>query len=203
MNDTDRQADRMKQLVRGNFDEMKRMLEAFASEEENVEKICAAAAMMTASIRQGGKIIACGNGGSMCDASHFCEELLARFRTDRTALPAIAVSDPAYLTCVGNDFGFDRVFSRFVEAMGRPGDILLGISTSGNSTDVVLAAQAARERGMKVVALTGRADGKLSACSDLLLSTPPSRWSDRVQEIHEKVIHTLVQLIETELGLDA
>ena len=117
---------------------------------------------MVNAMRSGGKVISCGNGGSMCDAMHFAEELTGRYRADRLALPAIAISDPSHLTCVGNDHGYEFVFSRFVEAMGQPGDVLLAISTSGNSPNVVRAAQAAKDGGMMVVGLTGKDGGALA-----------------------------------------
>ena len=137
----------------------------------------------------------------MCDASHFSEELLARFRRNRIALPAVAISDPSYITCVGNDYGFDQIFSRYVEACGQAGDVLLGISTSGNSEDVIRAAEVARKQGLKVVVLTGKPNGRLTGFCDVEISAPPTRFSDRAQEIHIKVIHTLVQLIEVGMGL--
>ena len=177
------------------------MLQQFMDDDSNVGKIRDAASIMIEALKNGNKIISCGNGGSMCDASHFSEELLARFRGDRIALPAIAISDPAYITCVGNDYGFDQIFSRYIEACGHKGDVLLGISTSGNSEDVVKAVEMARERGMKVVVLTGKPNGKLTAYCDVDICTPPTRFSDRAQEIHIKVIHTLVQLIELGMGL--
>lgn len=190
------------EVVKGNFREMTEVLQKFTSNEENINGIAEAASLMVDSIRDGGKIIACGNGGSMCDASHFCEELSGRFRNDRRPLPAIAISDASYISCVGNDYGFEHIFSRFIEACGKKEDLLLCISTSGNSVNVVNAAIAARQIGMKVVALTGRKNSGLAKYSDVELSTPASKYSDRAQEIHIKIIHTLVQLIEIGLGLD-
>lgn len=177
------------------------VLQRFMNDESNIGKIKEAATIMVDALRRGNKIISCGNGGSMCDAAHFSEELLARFRRDRIALPAIAISDPAYITCVGNDYGFDQIFSRYIEASGREGDVLLGISTSGNSEDVVKAAEAARQKEMKVVTLTGKQNSKLTDNCDVNICTPPSEFSDRAQEIHIKIIHTLVQLIEQEMQL--
>lgn len=192
----------MQDAVLYNFSEMAEVLDVFTSNEDNVKKITEAAAIMIESLNAGGKILACGNGGSMCDASHFCEELLARFRNNRKALPAIAISDSSYITCVANDFNFNTIFSRLVEAIGCPGDVLLGISTSGNSENVVQAARVAREKGIKVIVLTGKSNGVLGDYSDIEISAPPTKFSDRAQEIHIKVIHTLVQLIEFGLGLD-
>lgn len=193
--------DVMKTVVLNNFKEMTAVMKQFSEDEANVDLIIRAASIMMDSLSAGGKIIACGNGGSMCDASHFCEELLARFRNNRAALPAIAISDPSYITCVGNDFGFDQIFSRFIEACGKPGDVLLAISTSGNSENVVNAAKAAKEAGMKVIALTGKPNAHVVQYSDIELRTPLTKYSDRSQEIHTKIIHTLVQLIEIGMGL--
>ena len=151
---------------------------------------------MATAIQAGGKIISCGNGGSQCDAMHFAEELSGRFRNDRKALPAISISDPSHITCVGNDYGFDFVFSRFVEGLGNKGDVLLAISTSGNSANVLQAAKAAREKGMKVVVLTGKDGGKLAPLADVSIIVPHNGFADRIQEIHIKVIHILILLIE-------
>ncbi|HRW98161.1 MAG TPA: D-sedoheptulose 7-phosphate isomerase [Cyclobacteriaceae bacterium] len=172
------------------------VLSAFLSSESNLKAIEQAADIMTTAIQSGGKIISCGNGGSQCDAMHFAEELSGRFRNDRRALPAISISDPSHITCVGNDYGFDYVFSRFVEGLGNKGDVLLAISTSGNSTNVLQAVNAAREKGMKVVALTGKDGGKLAPLADVSVVVPHSGFADRVQEIHIKVIHILILLIE-------
>jgi D-sedoheptulose 7-phosphate isomerase len=145
-------------------------------------------------------IISCGNGGSLCDAAHFAEELSGRYRRNRKPYPAIAINDPAYLTCVGNDFSFDEVFSRFIEGMGRKNDVLLAISTSGNSENVVKAAQKAKEKGMKVVSLTKEGENRLREISDITIASPETPFSDRIQEIHIKVIHVLIELIEAKLG---
>lgn len=191
----------MDRIIRNNFREMSDVLHSFIGDEDNVARIKAAATMMIDALKNGHKIISCGNGGSMCDASHFSEELLARFRRNRIALPAVAISDPSYITCVGNDYGFDQIFSRYVEACGQAGDVLLGISTSGNSEDVIRAAEVARKQGLKVVVLTGKPNGRLTGFCDVEISAPPTRFSDRAQEIHIKVIHTLVQLIEVGMEL--
>jgi len=151
---------------------------------------------MVDAMRSGGKVISCGNGGSMCDAMHFAEELTGRYRADRLALPAIAISDPSHLTCVGNDHGYEYVFSRFVEAMGQPGDVLLAISTSGNSPNVVRAAQAAKDGGMMVVGLTGKDGGALAPLCDAEVRVPWDGYADRIQEVHIKCIHALIDHIE-------
>lgn len=172
------------------------VLSAFLASESNLKAIEQAADIMTTAIQSGGKIISCGNGGSQCDAMHFAEELSGRFRSDRKALPAISISDPSHITCVGNDYGFDFVFSRFVEGLGNKGDVLLAISTSGNSANVLQAVNAARQKGMKVVALTGKDGGKLAPLADVSVVVPHSGFADRIQEIHIKVIHILILLIE-------
>jgi len=163
-------------------------------------QIAAAATLLVDTFKAGGHVYSCGNGGSMCDAMHFAEELSGKFRQERAPLAALAISDPAHLTCAANDFGFDQVFSRFVEAHGRPGDVLFAISTSGSSVNVLAAAVSARQRGMKVIALTGNSQAKLSALADLAICTPSSTpYSDRVQELHIKVIHILIELCEKSL----
>ena len=172
------------------------MLEAFLKDQNTIDKIEAAAQMMAEAIHNGGKIMSCGNGGSNCDAMHFAEELTGKFREERKALPAIAIADPSHITCAGNDYGFDHIFSRYVEALGKPEDVLLGISTSGNSGNIINAVQAAKAKGMKVVALTGKSGGKLADLADIEIRVPHMGYSDRIQEIHIKVIHIIILLIE-------
>lgn len=155
--------------------------------------------LMSNAILNGNKIISCGNGGSMSDAMHFAEELSGKFRNERKPLPAIAIADPAYITCTGNDYGFDHIFSRFIEGFGKEGDILLAISTSGNSPNVIKAAEAAKQLKMFVVALTGKDGGALSSIADIEIRAPHSNYSDRAQEIHIKVIHILIKQIEEAL----
>jgi len=188
-------------IAESNFADAGRMLSEFSTP-ENFRRIADATGMMVAALSGGGQIVSCGNGGSLCDAAHFAEELTARFRSNRRALRATAITDAAFLTCVGNDFGFDRAFARYIEAYGEAGDVLLAISTSGDSPNVLAAAAEARSKGMKVVALTGKSGGKLAAMCDVEIRAPHSEFSDRVQEIHIKVIHTLCQMIEAQLGLD-
>jgi D-sedoheptulose 7-phosphate isomerase len=188
-------------IIRTHLQEAQVALERFLSDSNNFAQIDRAGELMAEAVLKGGKIISCGNGGSMCDAMHFAEELSGRFRDERRALPAIAISDPAHITCTANDHGYEYIFSRFIEAFGKPGDVLLAISTSGNSGNVLLAAEAAKNAGMMVVALTGKDGGKLSVLADVEIRAPYARYSDRVQEIHIKVIHILIHLIETRLGL--
>jgi len=185
-----------KNIIKKNLSEALDVLEKFSKDEAVINKSEAAGKILVEAFRAGNKAISCGNGGSMCDAMHFAEELTGRFRNDRKSLPAIAISDPSYLTCAGNDYGFEKVFSRFVEGMGNKGDVLLAISTTGNSKNVVEAAHAAKLKGMKVIALTGKDGGKLSTLSDIEIRAPYSEYADRAQEIHIKIIHSLIQLVE-------
>jgi D-sedoheptulose 7-phosphate isomerase len=189
-----------KDIITFSLNEAAAELERFISDPSTVPSIEAAALAMEESIRSGGKIIACGNGGSLCDAMHFAEELTGRYRSDRKPLPAIAIDNPGHITCTANDFGFEDIFSRPVEALGRPGDVLLGISTSGSSANVIKAAEAAKSLGMKVVTLTGKASCPLADISDVCIAAPRAPWSDRIQEIHIKVIHILVEILENRLA---
>lgn len=143
-----------------------------------------------------GRVYSCGNGGSMCDAMHFAEELTGRYRLDRPGLPATAISDAGHLTCVGNDHGYEQVFSRYLESHGREGDCLLALSTSGTSKNVIRAAKAAKAQGVHVIILSGRPSPELEALSDVYINTPGGKFADRVQELHIKVLHILIELVE-------
>ncbi|WP_439880431.1 D-sedoheptulose 7-phosphate isomerase [Pontibacter sp. MBLB2868] len=175
------------------------VLHAFLSDAKNIASIELAADAMAEAVSKDGKILSCGNGGSMCDAMHFAEELTGRYRENRKAIPAIAISDASHLSCVGNDYGYDSVFSRYLEALGNQGDVLLAISTSGNSGNVLKAAETAKAKGMKVVGLTGKDGGKLADLCDVEIRVPHFGFADRVQEIHIKVIHILILLLEQKL----
>ena len=188
------------ELIDKELQEAKEILEQFMNDAANLQAIRKAASILVRCVDTGGKIISCGNGGSMSDAMHFAEELSGRFRDDRPSIPAIAISDSGYLTCAANDYGYDKVFSRFIEGFGNTGDALLAISTSGNSLNVINAAKAATEKGMSVIALTGKDGGQLSSLCDVEIRAPQSQYSDRIQEIHIKVIHILVMLIEKEVA---
>jgi D-sedoheptulose 7-phosphate isomerase len=177
------------------------VLADFISNPENFERIEQAIDRISLSFNTGGKIIACGNGGSHCDAMHFAEELTGRYRHDRRALPALAISDSSHITCVANDYGYEYVFSRFIEAHGKAGDVLLGISTSGNSPNVIKALEKARELGMYTIALTGKDGGKIKDLCDLEIRAPKSEYADRAQEIHIKIIHSLIDGIELRMQL--
>lgn len=166
---------------------------------ENFKKIEEAGHIMVSGLKSNGKIISCGNGGSMCDAMHFAEELTGRFRDDRPSIPALSISDPSHISCVGNDYGFDFIFSRYIESVGNSNDVLLAISTSGNSKNVIKAIEVAKAKGMKVVGLTGKDGGKMSELCDVEIRAPHSDYADRAQEIHIKVIHALIQFIENNL----
>lgn len=182
--------------IKKNFVEAQTLLEEFIQNEQTWEVLSKAALLMIEALKCGNKIIACGNGGSMCDAMHFAEELTGRFRENRLALPALAISDPSHITCVANDFGFEFIFSRPVEAWGKPGDVLLAISTGGNSKNVINAIDSAKRIGMKVVGLTGNKGGQMASMCDVEIRAPHIGYSDRIQEIHIKVIHSLVNCIE-------
>lgn len=180
----------------GELKEAKQVLENFISSEENLRNIETIANLMADALIDGKKIISCGNGGSHCDAMHFAEELSGRYRENRRSLAAIAISDPSHISCTGNDYGFDFVFSRFIEGLGNAGDVLLGISTSGNSKNIINAVKAAREKGMKVVIFSGKDGGQLKGVADAEIIVPHFGYADRIQEIHIKVIHILMLLIE-------
>ncbi|BBU97335.1 MULTISPECIES: D-sedoheptulose 7-phosphate isomerase [Providencia] len=186
-------------LIRGELTEAAETLSNFLSDDANINAIQQAAVLLADSFKAGGKVLSCGNGGSHCDAMHFAEELTGRYRENRPGYPAIAISDVSHLSCVSNDFGYEYVFSRFIEAVGMKGDVLLGISTSGNSGNIIKAIAAAREKGMKVITLTGKDGGKMAGTADIEIRVPHFGYADRIQEIHIKVIHILIQLIEKEM----
>ena len=190
----------LKSEIKKQFEEAQLILSQFQNV-ENFEKIETAIEMMCTALKAGNKIISCGNGGSMCDAMHFAEELSGRFRNNRRGLAAVSISDPSHISCVANDFGYDFVFSRYIEAIGQSGDVLLGISTSGSSKNVILAVKEAKKKGMKTLVLTGKDGGKLAGLADLEIRAPYSEFADRAQEIHIKIIHNFILGIELNLGL--
>lgn len=174
-------------------------LDALISNEKTIEAVVAAAGLMADAVESDGKVMSCGNGGSLCDAMHFAEEMTGRYRSNRRPYAALAISDASHMACVGNDYGYEEVFSRYVEAHGRKGDVLLAITTSGTSRNIVKAAEVARRKGVKVVALTGRDETPITELADVSIVTPAGRWADRVQELHIKCIHILIELIERRL----
>ena len=187
-------------VIKQHFLEAQEILMQFLNDEQQMGNIHGAAKLMITALKNGGKIISCGNGGSHCDAMHFAEELTGRYRNNRPGIAAIAISDPSHISCVGNDYGYDYIFSRYVEALGKPGDVLLGISTSGNSKNIINAMESAKLIGMKTIALTGKDGGMMKDLCDIEIRAPYSNFADRAQEIHIKVIHSLIDSIEIGMG---
>ena len=183
-------------LIRSNFSEAQKALNEFISDDKNIKSISEAVDVMVSALKNDGKIISCGNGGSMCDAMHFAEEMTGRFRDDRKPFAAISISDPSHLSCVANDFGYEFVFSRYIEAVGKKGDVLLAISTSGNSKNIIAAIASAKKIGIKIVGLTGKNGGQMSSLCDVEIRASDSNYADRAQEIHIKIIHSLIHCIE-------
>lgn len=189
----------MKNSILDELKESAQVLSTFIDNTHAIDSIEKAIALMVASLANGNKIISCGNGGSMSDAMHFAEELTGKFREERKSIAAIAISDPSYITCTANDYGFEYIFSRFIEGVGNKGDVLLAISTSGNSANVIEAVKAAKNKQMHVVALTGKDGGRLASLVDIEIRAPYASYADRAQEVHIKVIHILIKHIEQEL----
>ncbi|WP_064602316.1 D-sedoheptulose 7-phosphate isomerase [Photobacterium sp. J15] len=187
-------------LIRAELNEAAEVLNRFLSDDKNIADIEAAAKLLAESFKQGGKVLSCGNGGSHCDAMHFAEELTGRYRENRPGYPGIAISDPSHLSCVSNDFGYDHVFSRYLEAVGAKGDVLFGLSTSGNSGNILKAIEAAKAKGMKTIALTGKDGGKMAGLADIEIRVPHFGYADRIQEVHIKIIHILIMLVEKEMA---
>ncbi len=190
----------LRSIITDELNEAARVLQKFVDNPVNAELIQQASEIIIDSVNAGGKVISCGNGGSHCDAMHFAEELTGRYRGDRKAIPAICVSDASHITCVANDYGFEFVFSRFIDALGNKGDVLFALSTSGNSPNILRAVSSAKEKGMKVIALTGKDGGKLGKMVDLEIRVPHFGFADRIQEVHIKIIHILMLLIEKQLA---
>ena len=189
--------------VESALDEAALALAALRKSASTLQEVARAATLLSERLQQGSRVYSCGNGGSMCDAMHFAEELSGKFRKERAALGAMAISDAAHLSCTANDFGYEAVFSRFVEGHGRAGDVLFGISTSGKSPNILKAADAAKQKGMHVIALTGKPGSLLAAKADIEICCPGGNFSDRVQELHIKVIHILIECVEADLFGDA
>ena len=189
----------MQEMILNELNESRAFLDRFRTDPRSIESVSSAASLMIESLKRSGTIFSCGNGGSMSDAIHFAEELSGRFRKNRPALAAMAISDPGHLSCVANDFGYEQVFARFLEAHAGPGDCLLAISTSGNSANVIEAARYAKKTGLAVVTLTGAPPVLLEPLSDVCIFAGSSRFADRVQEVHIKIIHIIIALIESDL----
>lgn len=187
------------QHVRAALADAQQALAHLIADEQMLACIARAAHLIAQSQREGGAVYSCGNGGSLCDAMHFAEEMTGRYRSDRKPYRAAAISDVSHMACVGNDYGYEHVFSRWIEGVARQGDVLVAITTSGTSKNIVAAAKAARAKGVKVIALTGRAGSPIAQTADVAVVTPAGRWADRVQELHIKVIHILIELVEREL----
>jgi len=185
--------------IRNNLIEARTALDRFSQDDTNLAAVAQASSLLVSAFRQSAKAFSCGNGGSMCDAMHFAEEFTGRFRNNRPGVAAIAISDPTHMSCVANDFGYDQVFSRYIQAHGRSGDVLLAISTSGKSPSILRAAHAARELGVQVIGLTGKAGSPLQELCDVCICCPGGAYADRTQELHIKVIHILIELVEREL----
>ncbi len=189
----------VQQIIQNSLAESQSVLDRFVNNPKQIQAIEAAAQVLVDALKNGHKIISCGNGGSHCDAMHFAEELSGRYRENRPALAAMAISDPSHITCVSNEFGYNYVFSRFIEGLGQEGDVLVGISTSGNSASIIEAVAAAKQKGMKVVLLTGKDGGKLANLGDAEIRVEHEGFADRIQEIHIKVIHIMIQLVEFQI----
>lgn len=183
------------------FHDAQHCLAQFISDTEQYPRVQLFADKLAATFRAGCKAMSCGNGGSMSDAMHFAEEWSGRYRKERPPLPAIAFSDPGHLSCVANDYGFSEVFSRQVQALGREGDLLLMMSTSGNSPNLVRAAEEARARGVTTVGLLGKGGGALLPLCDIPIIVP-GNTSDRIQELHIKIIHIVIETVERVLFPD-
>ncbi len=190
----------VKNIIEHSLSEALDELTGFLASPETVPSIERCVDILAESLASGGKVMSCGNGGSLCDATHFAEELTGRFRSSRRPLPAMSINDPAYFTCVGNDYSFAEIFQRWVVAFGKPGDVLVAISTSGTSANVLAAVDSARKAGMKVIALTSAKGKPLAEAADVAILAPDAPHSDRIQEIHIKVIHIMIEALEKKLG---
>lgn len=195
----------LKEILKQHLQQASNILNDFINNDEYLSSVEEAARIIITALQNGNKIISAGNGGSMCDAMHFAEELSGRYRNDRKGLAAVSISDPSHITCVGNDYGFKYIFSRYLEALGNPGDVFFGISTSGNSENIICGCLEARRRNMKVVILTSDREGDLQVdyedLVDVFIKTPSNKYADRIQELHIKIIHSLIDMIEQKLGI--
>ena len=182
--------------IKNSLQQAMKAVEHLLSNPDALSRIAASSEIIIDAFEKGNRVFSCGNGGSMCDAIHFAEEFTGRYRKNRKSYPAIAISDPGYLSCAANDYGFDAVFSRYIEGVGMPGDCLVAISTSGNSLNVLNAVKAASAKGMKSIALTGRGGTDLEKSADICIVTPAGAYADRVQEMHIKILHIIIEMVE-------
>ena len=190
------------ELIAGELSQARTVLDDFCADPANIKMIAAAGDRIVEALRKGGKVMACGNGGSYCDAMHFAEELSGRYRKNRAALAAVAISDGAHITCVANDFGYNQIYARYVESVGNENDLLMVFSSSGNSENLIQASLQAKEKGIGIIALTGKDGGKIKSLADIEIRVPYMGWADRIQEILIKIVHILLHYIETRMGLD-
>ena len=188
----------LKESIRNSYLTAFETVKAFVENEENIEKTEKVSQELALAYKNGKKSLIAGNGGSNCDAMHFAEEFTGRFRKDRRALPSISISDSSHITCVGNDYGFDFVFAKGVEAFGQEGDFFFGISTSGNSKNIIEAVKMAKEKKLKTVALLGKDGGKLKGVCDYEFIIP-GETSDRIQEVHMMILHIIIEGVERTL----
>ena len=189
----------MNDFLTSGLKEAKETVEAVLNDEQLLKTLEESIECLSACYKNNGRAFSCGNGGSMCDSMHFAEELTGRFRKNRPSLGAMSISDPSHLTCVANDYGYEFVFSRYLEGWANSGDVLLAISTSGNSPNIIEAVKVAKDKGIKVIALLGKGGGKLKDMVDFPLVVPHTKSTDRVQELHIKFIHLFIEGIERNL----
>ena len=186
----------MKEQIKNTLQESQQALDALINNDTELGNIDSAAQLIIESLTNGGTIFSCGNGGSMCDAMHFAEELTGRYRQNRRGHAAVAISDPSHISCVANDFGYEFIFSRYLESHAKAGDVLIGISTSGTSKNVVEATKAAQKLGVKTIILSGRAARELEPLAEVYVCTKGGDYADRVQELHIKTLHIFIELVE-------
>ena len=186
------------QTIVASFREAQDALAQFTSDEKNLVKVGEFIDLLVNTFQNGHKVYSAGNGGSHCDAMHFAEEWTGRYRKDRRPMPALAFSDVSHITCTANDYGFEHIFDRMVEAFGEKDDVFLAITTSGNSKNLIFAAEAAKKKGMKVVGLLGKGGGSIASLCDIAIIVP-GHTTDRIQELHIKIIHIAIECAERRL----
>jgi len=184
------------QYIQASLQEAQTSLANLLSNTSELNNIEAAANLLIKTLGDEGTVFSCGNGGSMCDAMHFAEELTGRYRKDRKGHAAVSISDPSHISCVANDFGYEYIFSRYLESHGSVGDALIAISTSGTSLNVIEAVKVARQMGIKSIILSGRKNSELEVISDVYICTAAGEFADRIQELHIKILHIFIELIE-------